>query len=226
MGNRLGILVGASTIGNEESKLLDFLRQQDVYKIAVDGGISFFIKNNIVPDFWLGDMDSTREKAIENINKDSSFDLDDFLAKIKKKELSPIKDDTDMALAVEDAVANGCEEIVIFGGLGGARMSHTFANVQLVHRFARKGISIRMYSETNTVQVIVNGSLQLPKKDKGFISIFALTDKAKGVSIKNLFYEYEGDLTNDVALGVSNEFCGKEACVSVSDGALLVIFED
>lgn len=65
------------------------------------------------------------EKAIENINKDSSFVLEDFLAKIKKKELSPIKDDTDMALAVEDAVANGCEEIVIFGGLGGARMSHT-----------------------------------------------------------------------------------------------------
>lgn len=61
MEGRLGVLVGASTIGNEESKLLDFLGQQDVYKIAVDGGISFFIKNNIVPDFWLGDMDSTRE---------------------------------------------------------------------------------------------------------------------------------------------------------------------
>lgn len=225
MGNRLGILVGASTIGNEESKLLDFLRQQDVYKIAVDGGISFFIKNNIVPDFWLGDMDSTREKSIENINKDSSFDLDDFLAKIKKKELSPIKDDTDMALAVEDAVANGCNEIAIFGGLGGARMSHTFANVQLVYRYAKKKINIKMYSETGILEVVVNGSLTFPKKDKGFVSIFALSDKAKGVSIKNLFYEYEGDLTNDVALGVSNEFCGKEASVSVADGALLVIYE-
>ena len=203
------------------NNLSEDLTKKDIDKVILvsDDGITY-------------NIDKTRLTKTEvisskvHINKDSSFDLDDFLAKIKKKELSPIKDDTDMALAVEDAVANGCEEIVIFGGLGGARMSHTFANVQLVHRFARKGISIRMYSETNTVQVIVNGSLQLPKKDNGFISIFALTDKAKGVSIKNLFYEYEGDLTNDVALGVSNEFCGKEACVSVSDGALLIIFED
>ncbi len=225
MGNRLGVLVGASTIGNEEGKLIELIGQQNVYMIAVDGGIAFFIKNNIVPDFWLGDMDSTKEKSIENINKESSFELDDFLAKIKKKELSPIKDDTDMALAVEDAIANGCDEIAIFGGLGGARMSHTFANVQLIHRFAKKGIDTRMYSENSIVQVIVNKSIQLPKKDKGFVSIFALTDKAKGVSIKNLFYEYEGDLTNDVALGVSNEFCGKDASVSVEDGALLVIYE-
>lgn len=224
MGNRLGILVGASTIGNEESKLLDFLRQQDVYKIAVDGGISFFIKNNIVPDFWLGDMDSTREKSIENINKDSSFDLDDFLAKIKKKELSPIKDDTDMALAVEDAVANGCSKITIFGGLGGARMSHTFANVQLVHRYAKKGVPVTMISDRDVLQVIYNSGIYLPLRDSGYISIFSLTDCAKDVCIKNLFYEYEGDLTNDVALGVSNEFCGKNARVSVGEGALLIIY--
>lgn len=224
MAEKLAVLVGASTIGSEESKLLDYFTK-DAYKIAVDGGISFFIKHNIVPDFWLGDMDSTKEKGIEAINNDGAFDLDSFLSLIKKKELSPIKDDTDMALAVDDAVQNGCTNIVIFGGLGGARMSHTFANVQLIHRYAKKGVSITMYSETSTLLVIANDSLVLPKKENGYISIFALSDKAKGVSIKNLFYEYEGDLYNDVALGVSNEFIGKEASISVKDGALLVIYE-
>lgn len=224
MAERLGLLIGASTIGEEESEILDLLKRDDVYKVAVDGGISIFIKHAIVPDYWLGDMDSTKEKCIDSINNSADFNLDEFLAGINKTEVSPIKDDTDMALGIEHALTHDCDEIVIYGGLGGKRMSHTFANVQLVHRYAKRGIRVKMISMQDVLQVVVNGRLDLPVRRSGYISIFSLTDVSRGVRIEKLFYEYEGDLTSDVALGVSNEFCGKEANVSVEEGALLVIY--
>lgn len=222
MNSRLGILVGASVIGSEESQLLSTINNTNSYKVAVDGGIKFFIKHNIKPDFWLGDMDSTREMELEKINPD--INLDSFLKDINSTEVSPIKDDTDMALGIDHALRHDCNEIVIYGGLGGKRMSHTFANVQLLHRYAKQGINIQMISEEKVVFVLYNDKIELPMKESGFVSILSLTDRSENVSIKNLFYEYEGDLTNDVALGVSNEFIGKPASVSVENGALLIIY--
>lgn len=223
MNKKLGILVGASTINKEEVRLLETIKNNNVYLVAVDGGISFFIKHNIKPDFWLGDMDSTKEKQLDKINSDINLDV--FLESINKTEVSPIKDDTDMALGIDHALRHDCTDIIIYGGLGGSRMSHTFANVQLLFRYAKQGIRIQMISESSEVFVLFEDKLKLPKKDSGFISILALTDVAENVSIKNLFYEYEGNLTNDVALGVSNEFCGKEAEIAVEKGALVIILE-
>ena len=72
--------------------------------------------------------------------------------------------------------------------------------------------------------VITGGTAyEFPAKEKGDISVFALSDVAKGVKIKGLSYEYEGNLKNDFALGVSNSFCGKEGSVSLEEGALLIV---
>ena len=162
MNKRIGILVGASTINKEETRLLETIKNNDVYLVAVDGGISFFIKNNIKPDFWLGDMDSTKEKQLDKINP--NININQFLESICKTEVSPIKDDTDMALGIDHAIRHGCNEIVIYGGLGGSRMSHTFANVQLIYRYAKQGIKIQMISETNVVFVLYEDEIKEIKK--------------------------------------------------------------
>ena len=59
------------------------------------------------------------------------------------------------------------------------------------------------------------------------LSVFAQGGAAEGVTIRNLKYNVEdARLTPDYALGVSNEFVGEEAEITVRDGALLLIWED
>lgn len=248
MKKKLGILVGAAPLGSEREELTELIKKDNVYKIAVDGGITFFLENRIRPDYWLGDMDSFKEKnkdktekttskSTEKSKKSSGKAVSDktlknkqsitdsvFLKEIKTTEVSPIKNDTDMAMAVQHALENGCDEIIIYGGTGGERMAHTFANIQLLHHYAKQGINITMVSERNRMFVLYENAIDFPKRDEGFVSIFALTDFAEGVQIKGLFYEFEGVLTNDLALGVSNEFCGKPARISVAKGALLIVY--
>lgn len=250
MKKKLGVLVGAAPLGSERAELEELIRQDNVYKVAVDGGVTFFLQNRIRPDYWLGDMDSFKEKNLspEDIshkknagsaaagktkgqsssnktlkNRQSVSDKT-FLKDIKTTEVSPIKNDTDMALGVRHAFDNGCDEIIIYGGTGGERMAHTFANIQLMHHYAREGKKITMVSEQNRMFALHEDAIEFPKKEHGLVSVFALTDFAEGVKIKGLFYEFEGVLTNDLALGVSNEFCGRPASISVEKGTLLIVY--
>lgn len=211
---KIGILVGAAPLEEEKEELINMLSQSNAYRIAVDGGIAFFLQHGMRPDRWIGDMDSAKEK-----------NLDAPISDCRTSQVSAIKDETDMVLAVEDALENGCDEIAIFGGTGGSRISHTFANVQMLYHYAKAGKKIRMYARQGRLTVLVNGSMQFPARDSGFISVFSLTDISENVVIQGFFYGYEGDLHNDIALGVSNEYCGKCGKISVENGALLIIEE-
>ena len=70
-----------------------------------------------------------------------------------------------------------------------------------------------------------------PVKDPGIIALvckrcYVMTaDGGIGgkVSIKGLFYEYEGELKNSFALGISNELCGRKASIAVTGGTLLLV---
>ena len=56
--------------------------------------------------------------------------------------------------------------------------------------------------------------------------MFAQSDRCTGVTIKGLMYELDNaELKNDFALGVSNEFIGKDAVISVNKGTLCVYYE-
>lgn len=213
---KLGIIVGAAPIDKEKQYIIDkvnLLLRENVYIIAADGGIELLQRIGITPDEWVGDMDSV----------DSSFSCEDN--DITTIKVSPIKDETDMELAIERALRASCTDVLIFGGMGGSRMEHTLANIQLIYGYAKKGIGVRMISKTRRLSVLVNNQVSLGVRDKGYVSIFSLSDVSKNVSISGLFYEYQGDLINSYALGVSNEFNGNEAIISVKEGALLIVEE-
>jgi len=212
---KIGVVVGAVPIGSERSRILSLIKDERAYSIAADGGIQFFIESDIVPDEWVGDMDSTDENIRTEYRKCSNVTM-----------VSPIKDETDMELALNRLFDKGCTKAYIFGGTGGKREEHTFANIQLIHGFSRKGKKVVMISEDKTFEIITDGRLDLGNRKSGFVSVFSLTDKSLDVTIDGLFYEYKGTLTNTYALGVSNEFCGKDAFVSVGKGSLLIVYDN
>ena len=64
------------------------------------------------------------------------------------------------------------------------------------------------------------------KRDSGRISVFALSDVARGVTIRGLSYPVEDiDLPRTSHLGVSNAFIGEPSRISVADGDLLVVYQ-
>lgn len=59
---------------------------------------------------------------------------------------------------------------------------------------------------------------------EGYVNIFSMNEKAHGVTIRGLKYELDhATLTNDVPIGISNEFVGKQSDIMVEDGTLLII---
>lgn len=236
------IIIGASPMGSEESALLKLLKwagygeqaehcsrdcdtchtgcsakikNKDIYVVVADGGLKFLLKNGMLPDFFVGDLDSVELEG----------DLKDILNDIPKKIVPVEKDDTDMALAVAKAYEKGYRNILLYGGFGGARISHTLANIQMMSFYAKKGCSLQMLGDGVRLEILHNASKTLSAAMKGSISVICLSDIAEGVTIQGLKYEYTGALTSDRTLGVSNSFVGKDAMVSVENGTLLLVYE-
>lgn len=215
---KTGILVGAAPLGEERGFLEELLlgkKRRETIVIAVDGGMDFFWEEGILPDYWIGDMDSAKAAPGDRT----------ALPKERILRVPVQKDDTDMALAVAKAREAGCEEILMFAGMGGDRLSHTMANIQLMLRSERQGCHIRMIAERMQAEVLYRGVKAFSRSMSGFLSVISLSDEAKDVKIEGLKYEYSGNLSNQKALGVSNAFIGKESRISVGEGALLLIYE-
>ena len=69
-------------------------------------------------------------------------------------------------------------------------------------------------------------SVTFPETDSGYLSVFAYSKKAEGVTLKGLKYELaDACLTDSFPLGVSNEFVGKKSSVDVRKGVLLLVLD-
>ena len=181
------------------------------YVIAADGGYSHLKRLGITPDFILGDFDSLTETLPDS--------CDIYRADVRK-------DDTDMMLAVRWALSHGYRRLALYGGLGGARLDHTLANLQTLRYIADHGALGWLTGEGWVVTAVRNGALRFGAEARGFLSVFCSGDTARGVTLRGLKYELEdAALTCGVPLGVSNEFLGKPALVRVADGCLFVLWQ-
>ena len=179
------------------------------YIIAADGGLLTLEKLGLKPDHTVGDLDSLN-KAPESDN----FTL-----------LPHVKDTTDTFEAVRIGQKHGCNEFHIYGGTGG-RLDHTLANIQLAAMLSQQDQRAYIYGNNYVITAVTAGKIRLPKRRSGFVSVFAHSDVCTGVSIKGLMYEIsDTELKNDFALGVSNEFIGKETEISVESGTLCIYYE-
>jgi len=174
--------------------------------IAADAGYSELKKRGIKPDLVVGDFDSLGSvpEGVEVIRH------------------PVMKDETDTQLAIEEGLARGCRRFIIYGALGG-RLDHTIANIQLLTRLTNRGALGFILGDGVSLTAIRESALRFAPGYEGIISVFSAGERAEGVTLKGLKYPLnEAVLTNDMTLGVSNEFTGAEALVSVKKGVLLV----
>lgn len=188
---------------------------EDDYVIAVDGGLSYCGILGVEPDLIVGDLDSIndREKlAVEQLKQTMPE---------KVLRLPECKDDTDMLAAIKRGLELGYTDFRIYAATGG-RFDHTLANIQCLLYLKNHGAVGYLVDGAGMILVLQNEAVHFRKELEGNMSLFALTKEAKGVTIRGMKYPMEnGVITNDFPIGISNEFLGEEAEVSVEDGELV-----
>jgi len=183
-----------------------FLPQKEDCVIAVDGGYDTLYEMNIIPNYVIGDFDSIQTPITQG----------------KTIRLNPIKDDTDTLYAINFAKEKGYKNIVIIGGTGGSRISHTIANVQTLSCYPE--LNIILIDRKEALFLLTNGKVKFSDKCKGYISVFSISDTSIGVTEQGLKYEIKGyEMQNSYPIGVSNEFIGQESFIEVERGTLLII---
>lgn len=192
----------------------DGLRERPVsgdYVVAADAGFRLCRQIGLSPDLLIGDFDSMEEPP--------------DVSNVPHVERVPVmKDDTDTMLALKAGLSRSCTEFHIYGGTGGARMDHTVANLQGLLYLRRHRARGFLYGRDFVWTAIENEAFEVPRVvPDGLLSVFALGDRARGVTIRGVLYPLDGaELACDFPLGVSNHIASDMASISVDDGALLI----
>ncbi len=183
------------------------------YVIACDRGWEHARRLGLEPDRIVGDFDSSPRP------EGASVPVDTFPSR---------KDDTDTMLAARLAADMGFTDVVIACSFGG-RLDHTVANLQTAAFLAERGMRVRLCGADTDAWVLRGetdpaAELVLPRREGRSLSVFSMTDRCEGVSIRGASYECEEEtLTNGFPLGVSNVWAAGEVRISVKSGVLLVI---
>ncbi len=196
---------------------LEIKQKEGDFVIAVDGGYLYSKLLNITPDLIVGDFDSVSEAEKEELSGIKETDRERIV------ELNPCKDDTDTLAALRIGLEKGYRNFHIYGAMGG-RLEHTIANIQCLHFLKNNGAKGYIMDESCMMTLIQNETVTFHKEMEGFLSLFSLNEKAKGVTITNMKYPLDkAEVTNDFPIGISNEFVGEAGVVTVEEGTLLAV---
>jgi len=180
------------------------------YVIAADRGYDSLMAFGVQPDLVVGDFDSLgHTPSHPNVIQ-----------------LPAEKDDTDMIFALRKGLELGYRRFVLLGGVGG-RVEHTYANLQLLDWLTTQGAQGFLAGEKTAATALRNGEMSFPASMSGYLSVFCNSGTAEGVTLENLKFPLTGHtLSGTFPLGVSNEFTGERAKISVESGSLILIWED
>lgn len=180
------------------------------FLIAADAGYTALTEAGLTPDLVIGDFD-TLGAPPEHPNVITH---------------DPVKDDTDMILAVRWALERGYREFEFYGVLGGKRLDLTVASFQTLRFLRMRGARGTLVGEGWTVTVFDHGTLRFPPQARGTLSVFCAGSPCTGVTLRGLRYTMrDGTLTGAYPMGVSNAFIGEPAEISVKKGMLYVLWQ-
>lgn len=185
---------------------LDFTPDESDFVIGADRGYHILKKQGKRIDLALGDFDSSKEPIdFENVIK-----------------FPVMKDETDGAIAIKEALARGYNKIRMYGAIGGL-IDHTLAIIGEAVKYAEGGVDFAFYSGESSILPLNNGTVRFDKGASGRISVLSHSTVSEGVTIKGLLYTLDNyNLENKVSLGSGNSFIGEEAEISVRVGTLLI----
>ncbi len=192
----------------EPSRITEQPKENDLV-LAADAGLANAAALGVTPSAVLGDFDSLGSCEIPK--------------GVEIHKVPAEKDFTDTQLAVDIAVKQGAQEILLIGGLSG-RLDHTLSNLSILEDLCEKGIYATITDGNNRVRYLKSTSTLLPKSGFRYLSLLCLSPQAKGVSVEGCKYPLKNaTLKRKFQYAVSNEITGNCALVSVRKGGLYLI---
>ncbi len=210
MSNKQRILL--FTGGNIGEWALTEIKEHD-FLVGVDRGALFLLQHHHKPDISLGDFDSVTDEEAAAIQISSR----NFLS------CDPVmKDLTDTEMAFAWALEQSPAEIIILGGLG-SRFDHSLANVHLLLKGLKAGVSTCLLDEKNELR-LMEKHLTISKGSFSHVSLLPLTMEVTGINLTGFQYPlHNATLTIGDSLGISNVIVDQEGSIEIRSGYLLVI---
>jgi len=199
------VIVGGADIGNY-SVVTQRIAPEDTV-IYCDCGLRHRSLLGREPDLIVADFDS-----YENPNLSCETII-----------LPHMKDDTDTAYAVKEALNRGFDEFLLVGVIGG-RFDHSMGNIGLLlmlDALDKKASIIDDYSELE----IISRQEAAVEDDYAYFSLLSIDGPATGITITGALYPLEdAEIRGDNPYGVSNEVSdGDIARIRVKCGRLLLV---
>lgn len=207
----MALLIFANGVLDEVEWIRPYLTQATAVW-AADGGSRHLFRLDHLPDRVIGDMDSLGPE------------LQDWLTSnhVPFDQFPPEKDETDLELALLQAVEQPEQDICLFGLLGG-RLDQTLANIFLLNHPALVGKSVQLITQTERAW-LVRQHTEIVGQVGDLVSLIPLAGDAHGVSTTGLQWTLQSEpLHFGQARGVSNRLTAAKATVSLENGLLLCI---
>lgn len=182
------------------------------FLIAADRGASRFMELGLMPDLLVGDMDSLDRPILDRL----------LAAQVMVKQYPAAKDQSDMELALDLALASGAGRIRIFGGLGG-RLDHTLGNLGLLIKALEQGAEASLVGEAQEITP-VQQKIVLIAKPGWAVSLIPWTERVTGVTTTGLKFPLRDEtLYSNHTRGIHNQFTATTATVTLKSGILLAV---
>ncbi|SDJ02819.1 thiamine diphosphokinase [Salimicrobium halophilum] len=182
--------------------------------IGADHGAKVLIEKGMPVDVAVGDFDSVSGDMLALIQ-----------AKAQETKVYPQeKNETDLELAVNEAIDRQAERILFFGVTGG-RMDHTLANIQLLYPLLQHGVEGRIIDNQNEMELKLAGSHTINYSTSyPYISFIPISLKVEGLTLHNFKYPLEKEsVPIGSTLCLSNQLCEDTGTYFFKEGIVLVV---
>lgn len=205
--SRRTVIVGGGLI--EKDFALPILKHEDTeFVIGVDSGLRFLYENEVRPDYIVGDFDSAPRALVDHYRQEVNVPI---------REFNPVKDASDMEIALRLCLDLNRKDIWILGGTGN-RIDHLWANVQCLQIALDAGAQARIVDSHNQIRLLDSGiTLRREEAFGKYFSLFPLELPVDGLTITGAKYPLKDHfLRAEDSLCVSNEFAEGEDQVEIS----------
>lgn len=184
--------------------------------IAADGGFNHCQRWNVMPHIIVGDMDSINPTDMPALGQ-GGIEIHRFPAR---------KDETDLHLALQTAIARNAREIVILGALG-ARWDMTFSTVLILLAPFLRRVPVRILDNQYEL-LCLHGyqKIDLEEKPGHTVSLIPLAGPVTGIRLRGFVFPLDNEtLPLGTTRGISNLFKDDNAEIEIDGGHLLVIID-
>ncbi len=181
--------------------------------IAADGGLRLALQAGLTPDIIIGDMDSADPGTLAHATARGA----------EIKAFPAHKNETDLELALIEAVQRGCNTISVIGFLGD-RIDQTLGNVYLLALPLLQDCNVKLVNRSQMTWLARPGETIVTGQSGDTLSLLPVAGDAVGITTQGLEYPlHHESLAFGPARGMSNVLTDTEARFTFESGLLLVV---